>query len=161
MLKKLSKVIKLIFIGTIWSYIYIYLANSLFVHFWKFNFLSAKQWRVIEVFWNSGGNIRQGKDYIFLLCLLLVIPLWMFGFSYFYKRNFLNLLLFPITAYNRRVVKKYGEGSKRIILKNLAATQKINMDDLVNQKLKTQPKIEGVDTSEVRSQIAEKIRSVK
>lgn len=73
--------------------------------------------------------------------LLALIPLWFWGWRFFYRLSFVKILLFPITWYNNRMIRKYGENTPRIILKNMgAAKSKPNMEEIIEQRLKESAK---------------------
>lgn len=57
--------------------------------------------------------------------MLLCVPwFWIWGWRLLTRVNYLNILLFPVNAYNRYIINKYGHDSSRIILKNLKSSQK-------------------------------------
>ena len=70
------------------------------------------------------GVIKKAKDYLFLFMLLCVPWFWIWGWRLLTRVNYLNILLFPVNAYNRYIINKYGHDSSRIILKNLKSSQK-------------------------------------
>ena len=137
MFKRILKFIKFVLVGSVWSYLYLYASLILTIKIWNFNYLSLKSWRIINSFWNQGGIIKQPGDYGLFAVLLLLIPLWLLGWRYFYKKNFIALLLAPIVWYNKRTIAKYGSNSSRIILKNLGTTAKIDPKEFIEKDRKS------------------------
>ncbi len=162
MFKKILKFIKFILVGTAWSYLFIYASVLFTIKIWNFNYLSLKSWRIIGSFWNQGGIIKHPGDYGLFAVLLLLIPLWLLGWRYFYKKNFTALLLTPIIWYNKRTITKYGSNSSRIILKNLGTTQKIDPKEYIESQLKdAKATIENHEkaSDSLREMLKEKISS--
>ena len=114
-MKKILNFIRTILIGTIWSYVYFIIVNSLLIIFWNFSIISSSSWTLLNSYWENGGTIKAGKDYLLLTILLLYIPLWIWGWRRLIKVNFLNLLLAPVRWYNDYVIRKYGASSGRIL----------------------------------------------
>lgn len=159
-MKLIFKFIRTIFIGILWSYVYLMITNSLLIYFWNFSTLSANSWKSLRVYWESGGSIKVGKDYLLLTILLLLIPLWLWGWRRLFKKNYLEMLLSPIRLYNNYIIRKYGASSKRILLKNMGRSAKIKDQIEEMSKPKTQIKTDE-EVNKIRSAVAEKISSVK
>lgn len=73
-----------------------------------------------------GGRRRYQKGqrlpfFVYAAVRSLVLDL---GWRLLTRVNYLNILLFPVNAYNRYIINKYGHDSSRIILKNLKSSQK-------------------------------------
>lgn len=159
-LKKLLKLSKFLIVGILWSYIYIGVTLALFKHIWSFNYLSRAHWKVISSFWNEGGKISTGKEYLFIICLLLLIPIWLWGWRRLYKTNFLAILLAPLTWYQKKMADKYLKSMSRVKIHNIgtSAGEEIKLD--FENKLKAQQsEIESTPkTSErIRAQIKNKL----
>lgn len=156
MLKKLFRIIRFLTIGAAWSYVYLLISNSILILFWNFNILSPQSWHLLNIFWEKGGIIKTGKDYLLLFLLLLLFPIWFWGYRRLLKTNFINLLLLPFQIYNDKMLKKYGADSKRIILKNLGRTTQTeeSIDDRVKPKT---PVKTDEEVNKIRSAISEKI----
>lgn len=122
------KLLKVSLIGIIWSYIYLWAVQALFVNFWHFDFLAKTDWQKISWFWNGGGTIRSSKDYLFLFSLLMIIPFWLIGWKIFYNFRYLEFFLAPLILYNRYIVRKYGQNSQRIILRNIGSGKKVEQE---------------------------------
>ncbi len=160
MIKKIFKFLKALVVGAIWTVIFAYLAETTMIYFWSFDILNMRDWQIINTFWESGGSIKTGKDYLFVAMLLLLIPLWICGWRFFYHLDFIKLLLFPFTWYNNRMIKKYGDNTPRIILKNMGASKnKPNMEEIIEKRLKESVKPHEKETGKIRRSLQEKITS--
>lgn len=162
-MKKFTKMLKVLVVGSIWTCFFVFLANLAMVKLWSFSIISLNDWRIIGNFWDGGGKIKTGRDFLFLFSLLLIIPLWLWGWVRAMKLNYLELLLAPLEKYNSWVISKYGEDS-RVVLKNLGTTiKKESAEDILAQRLKE--KEEEIDqekeTSKIRENVFEKISSLK
>ncbi len=137
MLKKILKFCKCLLVGIIWTYIFLYVSLFFTSAIWNFNYLSLVDWEIISAYWNQGGSIKEAKDYGLFLTLILLIPTWIFGWRYFYHRNFIAIILAPINWYNQKQIKKYGKDTSRIVIKNMGSTgKKINPEEMIEAKLK-------------------------
>ena len=158
MIKKIFKFLKALVVGSVWTVIFVYIAENIMIYLWNFDILNTRDWQIINSFWESGGKIKAGKDYIFIIMLLALIPLWFWGWKYFYRVDFIKVLLFPITWYNNRMIKKYGESTKRIVLKNMGTTKtKPNMEEIIEKRLKESAKPREKETGKIRQSIHDKI----
>ena len=158
--KKLLKLGKILLVGIIWSYVYIQSTLFLFKSVWSFNYLSRAHWKVINTYWNEGGKIITGKDYLFVLCLLLLIPLWLWGWKRLCRTNFLALFLSPITWHQKREADKYLKSMSRIKIHNIGVSTGDDVkQDFENKLKKQQAEIEKTSkTSQtLRSQIKDKL----
>lgn len=160
MLKKLLRLIRNLIIGTIWSYLYLLIANTVLIHFWNFSTLSHNSWRLLKIFWERGGTIKTGRDYLLLFCLALLIPLWLWGWRKLVKIRYLNFLLAPIRMYNDRIIRKYGASSKRIVLKNLGRSKKV--EEEIDSKAQPQSQVKtDEEVNKIRGAVLEKINSAQ
>ena len=161
MVKKFFRLLKLLVVTAFWTWIYMLFADWLMIKVWNFNFLSTKDWQTINAFWNGGGVIKEGKDYLFLGTLLLIVPLWYWILRVLCRISYLRLLLTPLTCYNNYIIRKYGADSRRIILKNLGTGRKIK-EELAARLPKAKPKEEmNLEASQIRNSIQEKLESSK
>lgn len=136
------------------------ISNLILISIWNFNTLSPKSWQLLNIFWEKGGTIKTGKDYLLLFLLLLLLPIWIWGYIKLNKTNFINLLLFPIRLYNEKMIKKYGSDSKRIVLKNLGRTTQC--PETIEEKVSPQnPSKTDEEVNKIRSAILEKINSAQ
>ena len=158
MIRKLFKILKAAIVGAVWTVVFVYAAQIIMISVWNFDILNMRDWQVINTFWESGGKIKTDRDYLFVGMLLALIPLWFWGWRFFCRLSFVKILLFPITWYNNRMIRKYGENTPRIILKNMgAAKSKPNMEEIIEQRLKESAKPREKETGKIRRSIQEKI----
>ena len=99
MLKKILHIFRFSLIGCVWTYTFLMLANYLTFSLWNFNFMSSHSWKVIDTFWNSGGVIKSGSDYLFLSFLISLPLIWIFGWKYFLKVNYINIIFVHLKIY--------------------------------------------------------------
>lgn len=157
MLKSIFRFVRFVIIGILWSYIFIACANFIIYTLWNFNLLSARSWQTISAFWQSGGVIKTGKDYIFLSTIVALPFIWIWGWRFFCKVSYINILLYPIICYNRRIIRKYGHDSSRIVLKNMKSSQKI-IEDIKNELESIKPE-KAKEVQNIRQQINQVISS--
>lgn len=156
-MRKILRLIRNLLIGLIWTYLFLFLMGNIFLMVWHFNFFSARSWQTIMAFWQAGGIIKTSADYLFLLALVAVPFLWVFGWRGLIKVDYLGILLWPINAYNRRIIKKYGHQSGRIILKNLKSSQE--QIEAVKQQLESIKPEKPKEVHTIRDGIHKKLES--
>ena len=106
MLKKIFRLIRNLFIGLIWIFLYVTIINSELITLWNFNLLSVHSWNTIGYFWDAGGVIKSTKDFLFLFNLALVPILWFWGWRILARQDYISLLLLPYTIYNNYMIKR-------------------------------------------------------
>lgn len=159
-MKKILKLIKGILVGIIWCYVYFIIINSILIIFWNFNLISASSWQLLGNYWDNGGAIKAGTDYLLVSILILYIPVWLWSWRKLNKISFVSILLAPICWYNSYVIRKYGESSGRILLKNMGHSKKIEDEIEAMSQPSSQIKTDE-EVNKIRNAIAEKISSVK
>ena len=157
MIKSFFHFIRFLLIGILWSYLFLIIANVIMYKLWNFSLFSAHSWNTVSYFWNSGGIIKTTPDYIFLTMLIILPVLWIVGWFLLNRVDYKNILLFPINAYNRHIIKKYGHDSSRIVLKNLKSSQQI-IEDIKNKSESIKPEAPKEVTS-IRNNILKKLKS--
>ena len=155
MIKKFVYIFRFTIIGILWSYIFLILANYATYNLWNFNFMSSHSWKIIYKFWNAGGVIKNGSDYLFFIFLISLPFIWIFSWRYFLKLNYVNIILYPINIYNRYIITKYGQENSRIVLKNVKSTQKII--DEIKDKLESIKPEKTKEAANIRTQIIKKL----
>lgn len=159
MLKKIKAIFKHIIIGGIWTYIYVSLFKICLIYFWNFNPFSISSWQIIKEFWNAGGSIKSGSDYMLFILILSFFPIWILGWKYLYKKNYIKLILLPITMYNQRLIKKYTGEATNITIKNMGV-KGMKIEEQIEAKcksIKSAPSDEEVN--EIRSALQDKLSS--
>jgi len=158
MFKKLLKCIKFLFIGAAWSAFWLSVTQKAVIAVWNFNFLSKVQWSMVASFWNANGTIKGVSDYMLFLTLLIVGVVWFFGFRYFLKVNYLKLLLKPFEYFFGKQIEKYNKESKHVVIKNLVVGEKRTLNDLIDEKIKSENKQTKAKESEtLRQNVLQKI----
>lgn len=159
-MKLLLKIIRTFTIGLIWSWFYFVIVNYILINFWNFSTISASSWHLLNSYWESGGVIRSGKDYLLITILIFYIPFWLWGWRLLTNISYLTILIIPIQWYNNRIIHKYGASSPRILLKNMGRSKKIEEEIEEMSKPKTQNKTDE-EVNKIRNAVADKINSVK
>ena len=158
--KKFFKYLRIIIIGALWTCIYVLCTVSLFISIWGFNYLSAKDWRIISAFWNRGGTIKSGGDYLFLLCLILLVPLWIWGWKKLYRIDFINLLLVPLNWYQKRAADQYMKSMSKIKIHNIGVSIENSAKEEFDSKIKSREQAiqsEAKAAESIRAQIKNKL----
>lgn len=107
------------------------------------------------------GKIKTGRDYAFgrhagRRYSSHGLPGWRYFTVIIY-----GALLLPFTWYNNRMIRKYGENSSRIVLKNMGATQKKpNLEEIIESRMqKSSRKPVEKEAVIIRQNIQEKLSS--
>ena len=117
-MKKVIKFSKFLLIGSLWTFVFLYVATAWMEYFWNFKLLSGEDWRKISYFWNHGGVIKQQKDVIFVCNIVLLPFLWIWLWKKLQKADYMKILLLPFEVYSRWSLGKI-KNDKRIVLKNI------------------------------------------
>ena len=157
-MKKIFKIIRFAIIGFVWTYVFLFAANYAMYELWSFNFLSAHSWNTISNFWNAGGIINSKQDYLFLLMLFSIPIVWIVGWFLLLKVNYFELLIYPIIAYNRHIINKYGHDSSRVVLRNLKSSQK--MIEEIKEQLESIKPAQAQEVGNIRSEVLKKIGEI-
>ncbi len=162
-MKKFGKLLKLVFVGAAWTYVFLMLFHFICSFIWHFDIFSRSDWQIISNFWNSGGKIKSGTDFLFVLSFIAAFALWSWGWKKLYRTKISEILALPFKWHDERVLKKYGGGT-RIVLHNIGTkSEEPDQKQIIAQKLKDFEKKldEEKETSKIRENIAGKIRSEK
>lgn len=157
MIRKLLNFIRFLLIGSVWTAVYLVLVNTLLYHVWHFNLFSVRSWQTISAYWQAGGVIKTSSDYIFLTALIITPILWIIGWRFLLKVNYLNILLYPLNTYNRYIISKYGHQSSRIMLKNIKSSQEM-IEEVKNQLESIKPG-KPQEVHQIRDEIQKKLDS--
>lgn len=158
MMKKILRIIRTALIGLIWTYVFLTVANYTMFELWNFNFMSARSWQTISRFWQAGGVIKSAKDYVFLLMLFALPFIWIWSWRRLLQIDYLNILLYPLIAYNRHIINKYGHDSSRVVLRNLKSSQK--MIEEIKEQLESIKPDKAKEVGNIRAQINKKLEEV-
>lgn len=70
---------------------------------WRFDIFNAAHWNYAWEKWNDGWVIDDPKEWAFVLIILTFIPLWLTSWAALslipWEKFFLNIILFPISAF--------------------------------------------------------------
>lgn len=158
--RRLFSFIRFMIIGSAWTYIYAYITTLLFRSIWNFNYLSAGSWKIIGNFWQQGGAIKKASDYLFIIALLLLVPLWYKGLKKLLKANFVEILFLPVRYFNKRAADKYIGKISRQKIRNIGLSMGADAKQQFENKLKSsQKKIEDSPkvSQNIRGQIKQKL----
>ncbi len=123
-MKKILSFFRILLIGSLWTFLFLIIASLWMGHFWNFNILSAEHWEKIRYFWTHGGVIKQQRDLMFSLNILILPFIWVYVWRKLLKINYLNVLLWPINAYNNWALKRLKKEAQRIVLRNIQPSAK-------------------------------------
>lgn len=157
-MKKILKIFRFFLISLVWVYFFFMIASLTIYKLWNFNLVSARSWQTISSFWNSGGVINSSSDYIFFIVLLSLPIIWIICLKKLLKINYTNIFLYPITAYNRHIIKKYGQSSPRIVLKNIKSSQM--MIEEIKEQLESIKPEKSKETLNIRAEINKKLNQI-
>lgn len=157
MFKKLLSLTKFIIIGVLWTIVFLWGSRFLLVYIWHFDILSKKQWVVIAGYWNNNGVIMQLSDYMFFLTLLLLLVVWVIGWRWFSKISYSKLLLGPLNYVLNYRLKKYETDEERVVIKNMNVGEKLSVEDLIQERIKSEKHLESKESEQLRRNISEKI----
>ena len=158
MLKKLAKLLRILTIGAIWTYLFLIVANFFMRIIWNFDLFSSTSWKFLSDHWNKGGKIISAKDYIFAACLLSILPLWIYGWKLSLRINPLKVIFFPVLLYDKFSNSRCIDDTPRITFKNVE-TKKVSLEELIDARM---PKTkEKQHTNDIRQAVHEKISQAK
>ena len=157
-MKKILCIFRFTFIGCIWTFLFFIISNYVIYKLWNFNFMSARSWQTISTFWNKGGVINTFYDYLFFIVLFSLPFIWIICWKKLLKINYTSILLSPLTAYNRHVIKKYGQDSSRIVLKNIKSSQ-VMIEEIKEQLESIKPE-KSKETLNIRAEINKKLNQI-
>ena len=121
----IQKLLKAIVIGGIWTVLYFLTTRFLFIYFAGWDYLSPIDWQKIEYRWEAGAAIKSVRDYSILFALLMLVPIWFYGYKYLYRLNYINIILWPFNKLNKIMLGRYQSKHKRILLRNIGTSIKI------------------------------------
>ena len=153
----IKKTLKTIVVGGVWTVLYLFVTRVLFVSIYGFDYLSPYDWHKINVFWTNGGVIKSGRDYLFLFCLLMLVPVWFVLLKRLLCLNYLNLLLSPFLLFNKLSINKYKAQNKRILLKNIGTSVKV--EEEIKLKTATVKPQERNEADKIRSAVSQKLKN--
>lgn len=156
-MKKFFLFIRGLFIFIGWSFVFLVASNYLIRLVWNFDFMSSRSWDIMETFWNRGGVIKTTSDVLLLMALFLLPFIWLTGFIFALRIEYLNIFAAPFKIFSRRKPAK----PERIVIKNIKSSQQM-IEDIKNEIESLKPeKAEqsGHIRTEIKQKLSEKIKS--
>jgi len=157
MLKKILALFKLLVTGALWTFSFAYAVRWLLIFVWKFDPFYKKQWAVVANYWNNNGVIMSVSDYMFFLTFFVAILIWLVGWRFFYKTDYVRLLTAPILYVANYSLKKYENEDKHVVIKNIAIGEKITLEEVIQGKIKSEKTQDHHESKQLRQNITEKI----
>lgn len=162
MFKKILKFLKFLFVLVFWSALWLSLMRIVMIRIWNFDLFSPASWQTIVIYWNKGGTIRTLYDYMLFVTIIVVIAVWYIGLKRLYKINFAKILLRPFEYFSKKQISKFENENKHIAIKNLVVGEKITLNDLIEEKIKTEGnKSAQKESQNLRENISKKISERK
>ena len=107
-MKVLAIILKTLFIGYLWSIIFIDGIRVLLLINWHFDLFLKEHWFLLRHKWNSGAPI-SGSEIAFFAVVLSAIPLWLggwFGLCVVNWKKWLKYIFFsPLYLYRKLTLK--------------------------------------------------------
>ncbi|MBR1649358.1 MAG: hypothetical protein IJ689_07170 [Alphaproteobacteria bacterium] len=164
MLKKIKRFLRFCFIGAVWSALYFGVVYFVMKWIWKFNIFNPKYWKTISKFWQEGGVIDSAGEYFFVIMVLMMPILWIWGWRKAMKVSIVKIVFFPIFWYNDYQERKYAQAPKAITLKNMGSkigkqSPQQSMEDMIASRMPKEKEKKDLNSSKIRSSFEEKSRS--
>ena len=153
-MKKILRLFRnsIVFVG--WTSLFIFVSNTIMNAIWHFNFMSAKSWQTLSIFWNEGGVLKTSSDVLLITTILLLPFFWFIGFVLSIKLNYLRILAIPFSfIYNTFNKDNYKE-PERIIIKNIKSSQQM-IDDIKSELESIKPE-KSKEAENIRSKITKR-----
>ncbi len=162
MFKKIGCFLKMLFTASFWTLLWTLVSRQIILYIWNFDFVSQAHWKLIAEFWQKNGTIKSFSDYMLFLTLFLVLLLWYKGVKYFYKLDYLRLMLKPFEYFSNQQIEKYKKEGKHVVIKNLIVGKKITVDDLIAEKIKEEnSQQQEKQADQLRQTLSQKINERK
>lgn len=107
-------------------------------------------------FWNQ-GHIIHGRDLIFIMTIILLVPLCFYGLYRLYHFKYLKLVTVPL---NKIFNSKFeGYVAPDVNIKNLKIEEKKTLDQFIQERLEVEKKKSpSSNSADFRKEIIEKIQ---
>ena len=145
-----------------WTALYSFVVRNLLLFVWNFDAFNLKYWKIISRFWNDGGIIDTASEYFFIITLLIIIPLWIWGWKKANKLSYVKIFFFPIFWYNDYQNRKYSEMPDRIVLKNIGSgknkkqTAQQAMEEMIAGRMPRPKDKKDLNSNKIRSNFEQK-----
>ncbi len=164
-MKKFTKYLRLLLIFAGWTALYLWIISLIMSYFWRFNIFEKRYWQVIGEFWSAGGVIDQPSEYMFLLMLILIVPVWFFGWKKAQKLSYVKIIFFPVFWYNDYIGRKYAGQPGHVVLKNMGGgkikkqTPQQMMEEMISSRMPAATEKKDLNSSKIRDNFAQKNRT--
>ena len=164
MYKKIKNFVRVCFIGAVWSILYFSTVYIVLKALWGFDITSKRYWNIILRWWDEGGVFDSFQEYTFLITLLAILPLWIWGWEKACRISIVKVLFFPVFWYNSWQERKYSQMPKSITLKNMGggvakqSPQQI-MEEMIASRMPQEKDKKDLNSNKIRSNFEEKNRS--
>lgn len=119
-MKIIFAISRIFFILFVWTIGYFFWLQRLMLALWGFDPLSKQHWVYIWNEWQSGWVIHTFKEWMFVIILFAIIPVWFTGWTIMcavpWMKWFKIILLFPIklvkSSYKKRKMAKHSAKPK-------------------------------------------------
>lgn len=152
-MKKLLHFLRNLIVLIGWTYVFIYLADALFIMIWNFDFTSSSSWQVVSSYWNRGGTIKTTSDILLFVALGLLPIFWLIGLLRAIKIKYMQWFLWPVKLFYNifngsplpdRIAIRYTQSSDQ------------RVEEIKNELSSLKPS-KAESSSNIRSNIKEKI----
>ncbi len=153
-MKKILRLLRNSIVFICWTSLFAILSNVLMNAIWSFNFMSARSWRILTIFWNEGGVLKTASDVMLIITLLSLPLFWLVGLIVSIKLDYLNLISVPFGFFYHLFNKNEDKEPERIILKNIKSSQQM-IDDIKAEIEAIKPE-KSKEAGNIRSEINKK-----
>ncbi len=153
-MKKIFKLFRNIIVMILWSLVFVYITNTLYIKLWNFDYTHTTSWQIMSDYWNSGGVIESTSDIILVSALILLPVLWFWGYIKALKLNYTVLVLKPISlVYD--VINRSSDNSERIVIRNIKSNAQ-RAEEIKNELSSLKPQ-KPKETNTIRQNLQEKV----
>ena len=104
-MRYILKLIKILFLGLIWTILYAEGIRSIMLQNWRFDIIKPEHWQFAWRLWLDGWVIDEPKEWAFVVILLTIIPLWLTGWTALslvpWGNLMLKLIKLPINIFKK------------------------------------------------------------
>lgn len=164
-MKKLAQYLRLALIMAGWTALYVWIISLIMNYFWHFDIFQKRYWEIIGDFWREGGVIDQPSEYMFLFTLLMIVPVWVWGFKKAKKLSYVKIIFFPVFWYHDYIGRKYAGQPTHIVLKNMGGgkvkkqTPQQMMEEMISSRMPQAKEKKDLNSSKIRSNFEQKNRN--
>ncbi len=148
--------VKFLFISFVWTVFVLGTTCFVFRVFWNFDLFSPQGWKIINNWWQNGGNIKTWQDFLFFVILFIVLPIIFFGIKYGMKIDLMRTFLSPIIYFMNRGL---DEMPKNVTIKNIdVSLRKISKEEIIDKEVEKRMKAIKEQNTDNNFEVAGEIR---